>query len=65
MDLRNEKIGLKIREHTLQKIPYLLILGDQEVENQQISVRTRQGEDLGKTSVAEFITKLAMEIGDH
>ena len=46
-DLRNEKIGYKIREHTLLKVPYLLILGDREVENRTVAVRTRSGEDLG------------------
>ncbi len=46
-DLRNEKIGFKIREHTLQKIPYLLVVGDKEVENNLVAVRTRSGEDLG------------------
>ncbi len=53
-DLRNEKIGFKIREHTLQKIPYLIILGDKEVENEQISVRTREGEDLGSMTLEDF-----------
>lgn len=62
IDLRNEKIGLKIREHTLQKVPYLLIVGDREVEKQQVSVRTRQGEDLGSMSIADFIGKLAKEM---
>ena len=46
-DLRNEKIGYKIRHHTLQRVPYLLVVGDKEVENQQVAVRTRSGEDLG------------------
>ncbi len=47
LDLRNEKIGFKIREHTLNKVPYLLVIGDKEVENQTVAVRTRTGEDLG------------------
>ena len=47
LDLRNEKIGLKIREHTLQRIPFLLVIGDREVEDGTVSVRTQQGEDLG------------------
>lgn len=56
-DLRNEKIGLKIREHTLQKVPYLLIVGQREVENQQVAVRLRGGEDKGAMSL-EAVTKL-------
>ena len=50
-DLRNEKIGFKIREHTLQKVPYLLIIGDKEVDNQQVTVRLRDGRDLGAMSI--------------
>jgi threonyl-tRNA synthetase len=46
-DLRNEKIGFKIREHTLQKVPYLLVIGDREVEDRSVAVRTRDGKDLG------------------
>lgn len=53
-DLRNEKIGFKIREHTLLKVPYLLVIGDREVETQTIAVRTRGGEDLGSMSVEQF-----------
>src|SRR3546814_20313473 len=45
-DLRNEKIGFKIREHTLLKVPYLLVIGDREVESKAVAVRTREGEDL-------------------
>lgn len=60
-DVRNEKIGLKIREHTLQRIPYLLILGQREVENQKIAVRTRTGEDLGTMTLAMFMEKLTAE----
>ncbi len=51
LDLRNEKIGFKIREHTIGKIPYLLVCGDKEVENQSVAVRTREGEDLGVMSL--------------
>ena len=54
LDLRNEKIGFKIREHTIQKIPYLIVVGDREVENSTVAVRTRQGEDLGSMPVSEF-----------
>ncbi len=62
-DLRNEKIGYKIREHTLQKVPYLLVVGDRERETGTIAVRTREGVDLGSMSVAEFAAKLAAENG--
>jgi threonyl-tRNA synthetase len=55
-DLRNEKIGFKIREHTLQRIPYLLVVGDREVETNSIAVRAQGGEDLGSMPVAQFIT---------
>ncbi len=61
-DLRNEKIGFKIREHTLKRIPYMLICGDQEVANQQIAVRTRQGIDLGAISIEQFVDRLVAEI---
>jgi threonyl-tRNA synthetase len=53
-DLRNEKIGLKIREHTLQRVPYLLVVGDREVENRTVAVRTRRGQDLGVMSLDDF-----------
>ncbi|ESP94226.1 MULTISPECIES: threonine--tRNA ligase [Pseudoalteromonas] len=61
-DLRNEKIGFKIREHTLKRIPYLLVVGDKEVEQQELAVRTRKGEDLGKFSVDDFVAKISEEI---
>jgi len=57
-DLRNEKIGLKIREHTLQKVPYLLIIGSRECETQQVAVRTCSGEDLGAMPLEQFIQTL-------
>ncbi|EIL93646.1 threonyl-tRNA ligase [Rhodanobacter sp. 115] len=57
-DLRNEKVGYKIREHTMQKVPYLLVVGDREKENGAISVRTRSGEDLGSMPLASFIERL-------
>lgn len=60
-DLRNEKIGFKIREHTLQRVPYLLVVGDREKENGLVSVRTRGGEDLGTMSVADFASRLRSE----
>ena len=61
-DLRNEKIGLKIREHTLQRVPYMLIVGAREVENQTVAVRTRSGEDLGAMSLGEFAARLAADV---
>ncbi|MCL1633042.1 threonine--tRNA ligase [Luteimonas sp. SX5] len=60
-DLRNEKIGYKIREHTLQRVPYLLVVGDREVENGAVAVRTRGGEDLGTMTVAAFAERLRNE----
>jgi threonyl-tRNA synthetase len=60
-DLRNEKIGYKIREHTLQRVPYLLVVGDREKENGMVAVRTRGGEDLGTMSLADFASRLATE----
>ncbi|MCH8552345.1 MAG: threonine--tRNA ligase [Natronospirillum sp.] len=60
-DLRNEKIGFKIREHTLQKIPYVVVVGDKEVESQQVAVRTRSGEDLGAMPLQAFIDRLHAE----
>jgi threonyl-tRNA synthetase len=53
-DLRNEKIGFKIREHTLHKVPYLLVVGDKEVEANTVAVRTRKGEDLGVMTIDAF-----------
>ena len=60
-DLRNEKIGFKIREHTLQRVPYLLVVGDREVADDAVSVRTRAGHDLGSLSITETIEKLLAE----
>lgn len=61
-DLRNEKIGFKIREHTLQKVPYLLVVGDKEVEKNLVSVRTREGKDLGVMTIDEIYVKLQHQI---
>ncbi|WP_020396656.1 threonine--tRNA ligase [Thiolinea disciformis] len=61
-DLRNEKIGFKIREHTMQRVPYLLVVGDREVETQSVTVRTRTGQDLGNMSIADLDAKLQAEI---
>jgi threonyl-tRNA synthetase len=62
-DLRNEKIGLKIREHTLQKIPYQLIVGKKESEHQQVAVRLRNGEDKGAMSLDALLELLRAEVG--
>jgi threonyl-tRNA synthetase len=64
-DLRNEKIGFKIREHTLQKVPYLLVVGDREQENQTVAVRTRGGQDLGSISLSAFEEGLLAEIANR
>ncbi|KTD01662.1 threonine--tRNA ligase [Fluoribacter gormanii] len=61
-DLRNEKIGFKIREHTLQKVPYLLVIGDKEVESNQVAVRSREGTDLGVMTIDTICDTLAQEI---
>ncbi|QQZ27592.1 threonine--tRNA ligase [Thiothrix subterranea] len=61
-DLRNEKIGFKIREHTMQRVPYLLVVGDREVETQSVAMRTRSGKDLGTFPLAEVLQRLNAEI---
>ncbi|NQV64902.1 MAG: threonine--tRNA ligase [SAR86 cluster bacterium] len=61
-DLRNEKIGFKIREHTIQRVPYLIVIGDREVENGEIAVRARNGDDLGSMSVEDFSQLLQVEV---
>lgn len=60
-DLRNEKVGYKIREHTMQKVPYLLVVGDREKESGAVSVRTRSGEDLGSMPLVALIERLEAE----
>ncbi len=60
-DLRNEKITYKIREHSMQKLPYQLIVGEQEKAASKVAVRTRSGEDLGQMTLAEFIQRLQLE----
>jgi len=62
IDLRNEKIGFKIREHSMQRVSYLLIIGDTELENQTIAVRSQKGEDLGSLSLTDFAERLSDEI---
>ncbi|HHZ88084.1 MAG TPA: threonine--tRNA ligase [Chromatiaceae bacterium] len=64
-DLRNEKIGFKIREHTLQRVPYLLVVGDREMEEGVISVRARDGEDLGSMTPEAFADRMKTEIADR
>ncbi len=54
IDIRNEKVGFKIREHTMQRIPFLIIIGDKEEEKKEISVRTREGKDLGNMTIDKF-----------
>jgi len=61
-DLRNEKIGFKIREHTLQATPYLLVAGHREMENGEIAVRTQKGDDLGVMSIEEFIDRVSGDL---
>ena len=62
VDGRNEKIGKKIREATLEKIPFMLVVGDRDMENQTVSVRLRTGEDLGAMSVADFAARLKQDV---
>ncbi len=64
-DLRNEKIGFKIREHTLKRVPYLLVIGDKEVKLNEVAVRTRKGDDLGKFKIDTFIEHIKAEIIAH
>jgi threonyl-tRNA synthetase len=64
-DLRNEKIGFKIREHTLQKVPYLLVIGDREMETNTVAVRTRSGKDLGSMELSLFAQGLTEEIASR
>ena len=64
VDLRNEKISYKIREHSMKRIPYLLIVGDKEVENNELSIRTRSGEDLGVMKVDKFIKMVETLVKD-
>ena len=63
-DLRNEKIGFKIRERTLERVPFMLVVGDKEMESGQVNVRTREGANLGVMSVAEFADLLEKAIGE-
>jgi threonyl-tRNA synthetase len=64
-DLRNEKISYKIREHTLQKVPYLLVVGDKEREAQTVAVRARGGIDAGVMSADAFLERLQQDVQAH
>lgn len=64
-DLRNEKIGFKIREHTLKRIPYMLVVGEKEKESGQVAVRTRKGEDLGSIDLVDFVDLIKETISNH
>jgi threonyl-tRNA synthetase len=63
-DLRNEKISYKIRHHSMMRVPYLLVIGDKEVESNQISIRTRTGEDLGVMDVDKFVKMVETLVGN-
>ena len=60
--MRNEKITYKIREHSISRIPFLLVIGDREMENKQVAVRTQQGEDLGVMNLQDFVDTLSNKI---
>ena len=62
VDDRNEKIGYKIREAQLQKVPYMLVVGDKEIENNAVAVRSRKEGDIGQVNVNEFLTRMKKEI---
>ena len=61
-DLRNDKVGFKIREHTLMHVPYMLVCGDREAENGQVAVRTRKGVDLGAMAIEDLIAMIKSDI---
>jgi threonyl-tRNA synthetase len=65
VDDRNEKVGFKIREAESQKIPYMLVLGDQEMEQQKIRIRRHGKGDLGDAQVEQFINTVTEEIKNH
>ena len=60
--MRNEKISYKIREHSLQKLPYQVVVGDREMAANQVAVRTRKGEDLGRMALEAFVARLQAEV---
>ena len=65
VDLRNEKVGYKIREHTLARVPYLLVAGDREVESRSLAVRTRSGKDLGVLPLEEVAAQIARDVASR
>ena len=65
IDLRNEKVGFKIREHTLKRVPYLLVAGDREVESRSLAVRTRSGKDLGAMPLADVAARIAQDVASR
>ena len=62
VDERNEKVGKKIREATLEKIPYMLVVGDRDMENNTVSVRLRSGEDVGAMSLEDFTARIRQDV---
>ncbi len=62
IDLRNEKIGFKIREHTLQRVPYLVVVGDREIRDNVLAIRTQEGEDLGTMALDSFVNTLTEDV---
>ncbi|MGA0706100.1 MAG: His/Gly/Thr/Pro-type tRNA ligase C-terminal domain-containing protein, partial [Steroidobacteraceae bacterium] len=64
-DLRNEKVGFKIREHTLARVPYLLVAGDREMASRSLAVRTRSGADLGVMSLEEVAARIAQDVASR
>jgi threonyl-tRNA synthetase len=65
IDLRNEKIGFKIREHTLRRVPYLIVIGDREAQDNAVAVRTRKGEDLGVMTLDSFVETLNEDVASR
>jgi threonyl-tRNA synthetase len=65
IDLRNEKVGYKIREHTLKRVPYLLVAGDREIESRSLAVRTRSGKDLGAMPLEEVAARIARDVASR
>ncbi len=65
IDLRNEKIGFKIREHTLRRVPYLIVVGEREAEENAVAVRTRKGEDLGVMTLDDFVSTLNEDVASR
>jgi threonyl-tRNA synthetase len=63
--LRNEKIGFKIREHTLKRIPYMLVVGDKEKESGNVAVRTRKGDDLGSIRLDDFVAQFQQAVSEY